>query len=117
MNPDYPNLPYVGQFVDYYPSNSQRLCALVTEVHPHEIDGTRPHVNLCIFNPDASQDTGEDIEPVDETKLTTDPDNIDLTGCWGFAHEFDLTLDEETDGTLTPLGTQSNLHVGTQQSY
>lgn len=117
MNSEYPNLPFVGQIVDYYPNNTTRLSAQVAQVHASNDISTRPSLNLLILNPDGTQDQGEDIEPVNEHQASVSPDEVDLEGKWGFAHEFFLHIDTSTgDENSVPKGTECNLHVGMIES-
>jgi hypothetical protein len=115
MSQEYPNQPYVGMLLNYYPDNQTRLCAICTEVHSIDDLNYRPSVNLAIFNPDATIDQGEDIEPVNAEDASDNPNDTTLEGKWSFPHEFLLHITEEdqnTQGTENPIGTKTNLHVG-----
>lgn len=113
MNTQYPNLPYVGQIVDYYPNNHTRLAAIVTEVEASSDIYSRPKVNLTVFNPESASDLFVDVEPVDEQKARVDPQDVELADRWGFQHEFFLAINEaEQDVNTVPKGTACNLHVG-----
>lgn len=99
--------PYVGLWVDFYPDNSTRCAAVVTEVHPNMGDLHRPKVNLQCFKPDG------EIEPwveVPAAEAGIDEELPDLTEKWGYQHEFMLHNDEEDDEDKK--GTQTNDHVG-----
>lgn len=105
MSLENPNLPYVGQLVDFYPNNTTRFAALVIEVHETEDISERPLVNLKVFKPDGEMETWEEVEPV---QMQVE-DDTELKEKWGFQHEFLLQVNE-TEPTM--LGTNSNNHVG-----
>lgn len=118
MSQEYPNQPYIGQLLDYYPDNRTRLCAICTEVLPIDDLNNRPNINIAIFNADATIDQGEDIEPINAEEASENPNETDLEGKWAFQHEFLLHTKEglEEDGQNleqeNPPGTKTNLHVG-----
>ena len=106
MSLENPNLPHVGQWVDYFPSDTERNAALVVEVHEAADIGDRPAVNLQVFHPGGDIEFEENIAPVDPHPVDGAPD---LAGHWGFAHEFFLIVDETKPSYK---GTESNSHVG-----
>lgn len=105
-------LPHVGQWVDFYLSNNERVAAVVIEVH--EFDSiNRPKVNLQVFTSDGEINFHEDVKPVD-TQGTEE--EIELEGQWAFQHEIPL-LQKDTHDKEVELGSQTNRHVGTLQSF
>jgi hypothetical protein len=99
--------PYIGLIVDYYPSPSERLPAIVTEVHGNE-PGIRPELDLWVFGKEI--DLFKKIRPVDKQSAIK-TELFDVANCWGYAHEFAI-LQEADHDEMTELGTQSNIHVG-----
>ncbi len=101
------NQPYVGLIVDYYSSNNKRLAAIITEINSSSLS-FRPTVTLVVFDPKEPQpETYQDVEPVTDDNDDTEPD---LTGKWGFAHEYNLIQNEST---IEYKGTETNEFVGT----
>lgn len=102
--------PHIGQVLDYYPSPSERLAAICIEVLPiGEEFGDRPKVNLFVLFPNGKIDNKLEVLPVSNSNVSSDGFSPDLEGKWGFAHEFAILQKDATD---SPLGTNSNEHVG-----
>lgn len=107
------SIPYVGQLVDYFPTNNFRGVAVVLEVHPCD-EVCRPRVDLSFFKGDKLQYCKE-VEPVapDPEQLE---DEIDLEGRWAFQQEFNINTPVDVDDSNL-LGTQSNRHVGILETH
>lgn len=102
--------PRIGEPLDYYPSPSDRVAAICIEVHPAEL-GDRPKVNLHVFHPDGETEIKLNVLPVSNSDVSNDDGFTPiLQGRWGFAHEFAILQKDLSD---SPLGSQSNEHVGT----
>lgn len=97
--------PYIGLIIDYYPSNSRRLAAVVTEVFPSPSE--RPTITISVFDP--QEDTPQTYEGVEPVDLLADEVEPDLAEKWGYAHEFNL---QQNSQSIDHKGTETNEFVG-----
>ncbi len=104
-------IPYVGLIVDFYPLPSERRAAIITNVYFDGDATKRPKVDLEIFGEHkTTQKFQFEVPPVEE--ITTE---LELKGCWAFAHEFAILQDAEHNPE-TEEGIHSNAMVGQLQA-
>lgn len=91
------NTPRIGQIIDFYASNAKRFAAMVAETIESEQE--RPNCHLYIYTPTGDVLFEQDVPPAEE--------GDDLTGKWGFHHEFSVDTPAHSN-----LGSESNDFVG-----
>jgi hypothetical protein len=101
-------IPKVGDIVDYYSLPTLRVPAIVVEVFQAEDICSRPHISLFAFYNDGKNCFFQKVPPVDSATIDDETLEPSLKGRWGFAHEFAILQKDVS----SPLGTQTNEHVG-----